>query len=364
MKIAIVAGTRPNFIKVAALIKSLEKKDYPGMSYELIHTGQHYDDAMSKVFFEDLELKLPDVNLEVGSGTQAGQTGQIMVRFEEYLLNNDISLVLVVGDVNSTMACSIVAKKCGLPLVHVEAGIRSFDLSMPEEINRMVTDSITDHFYTTSEVANHNLRQAGIEDERIHFVGNVMIDTLLSCKDRFRKPHFFEDEKLEKGNYWLLTLHRPGNVDSAENLQRLLKRITANSGGKKMLFPIHPRTRKIFDSIEDMELKEAFILLPPMRYLEFMFMVQHSLGVITDSGGITEETTVLGIPCITLRPNTERPETVTSGTNALAISDEHISEYMTQINKGNWKRGQVPKFWDGNTAERIMDSIYQIFVVQ
>ncbi len=318
MRITIVAGARPNFIKIAPIIKAIEKKQYEGatISYRLVHTGQHYDKNLSDTFFEELNIPQPNTNLEVKSGSQSVQTAAIMIAFEQELIENPCDLVLVVGDVNSTMACAIVAKKLNIKVTHVEAGIRSGDMTMPEEINRIVTDSITDYFFTTSTTASDNLIKYGAEKKNIHFVGNVMIDTLYQNLDKISPPDFWNDFHLAKKNYIILTLHRPANVDEEQSLFQLLQGIDQMVGDRKIIFPIHPRTKAILGET-DLTLKNI-ILVQPQGYLNFMFLIKNSFAVITDSGGISEETTVLGIPCFTLRNNTERPETQTIGTNTLA----------------------------------------------
>lgn len=361
MHITLIAGARPNFMKIAPIIAAIEKAKKEGHSidYRLVHTGQHYDQRMSKTFFEELNIPAPDVNLNCGGGSQAEQTAAIMVAFEKDLRENPTDLVVVVGDVTSTIACAITAKKEGVRVAHVEAGIRSYDLSMPEEINRMVTDSITDYFFTTSETANANLRKAGIPDDRIFFTGNVMIDTLLANMDRFRKPAFFDEMGLENGKYLVMTLHRPANVDEASQLSAMIDEIIRHSGGFQIVFPIHPRTRKVFDQL-GIDLANLKVV-EPLGYLEFNYLVRHSGGVITDSGGITEETTVMGIPCITLRDNTERPETMTVGTNELVGTDPaNLGPYLEKMTGGNWKKGGIPEKWDGQAAGRIIDEILQL----
>jgi len=358
MIIDIIAGARPNFMKIAPIINAIgqAQKNGRAISYRLIHTGQHYDKKMSGDFFEQLGIPEPDVNLGAGGGSQAEQTAAIMTGFEKELSENPVDLVLVVGDVTSTMACSIVAKKLKTKVAHVEAGIRSFDLDMPEEINRMVTDSITDYFFTTSPVANHNLKLAGIPAERIFFVGNTMIDTLLKQMPRFVKPDFWDKFGLEKGKYIVMTLHRPANVDEEDKLKDMISEIIDHSHDLPLIFPVHPRTAKILESsgINHSRLH----MIDPLGYLEFNYLVQHAKGVITDSGGITEETTVMGIPCMTLRDNTERPETIEVGTNELLGTDPRaIKPAMEKLFSGKWKKGGIPELWDGKTAERIVDAL-------
>lgn len=362
MIIDIIAGARPNFIKIAPIIEAIEIEKNKGknINYHLVHTGQHYDKNMSGSFFEELGIPEPDVNLECGGGTQAEQTANIMIAFEKELMVHPADLVLVVGDVTSTMACSIVAKKLLVKVAHVEAGIRSFDLSMPEEINRMVTDSITDYFFTTSEIANSNLKKYGAGDEQIFFVGNVMIDTLLKNLSRLKQPGVWNEIGLQPQQYIVITLHRPANVDEEGKLKSLLDEIINNVNGLPIIFPVHPRTKKILTGlgIEDQKL----YMIEPLGYLEFNYLVQHSKGVITDSGGITEETTVMGVPCITLRDNTERPETITIGTNELIGTDpKAIMPALQKLFNGKWKKGGIPELWDGKTASRIINHLLAIY---
>jgi UDP-N-acetylglucosamine 2-epimerase (non-hydrolysing) len=360
-RIDLIAGARPNFMKIAPIIDALKAAEKRGGSlrYRLIHTGQHYDRAMSGSFFEELGIPDPDINLEVGSGTQAEQTAAIMVAYEKVLLKEKSDLCLVVGDVTSTMACSIAARKLGVPVAHVEGGIRSGDWTMPEEINRVVTDSITNWFFTTSETANDNLRRAGVTDDRICFVGNTMIDTLLKQLPRLRQPACWESLALEAGKYFVVTLHRPANVDGEHQLLQLLHAIAEGTSGLPVVFPVHPRTAK---SLRDLDSKTPQLnYIDPLSYLEFNYLVKHAKGVITDSGGITEETTVLGVPCLTLRDNTERPETITIGTNELIGTDPRkLPPALARLMAGQWKKGAIPPKWDGKTAERIVEHLGQV----
>ena len=363
MNLDIIVGARPNFMKVATIIESLNNvRVNDNIKFRLIHTGQHFDNKMSGSFFEDLNIPMPDYNFEAGGGSQSVQTSEIMIKYEQLLSNEPSDMCLVVGDVNSTMACSIVAKKNNILVAHVEAGIRSFDLRMPEEINRMVTDSISDYFFTTSISASNNLIRNGISEEKIFFVGNTMVDTLLRNRMKFKKPIVYDSNKLVKGQYYVLTLHRPSNVDNQYELEKLLKSILLNAGIYPIIFPIHPRTLKIFDKLK--LYNKNLICCDPLGYLEFNYLVENSRAVITDSGGITEETTVLGIPCLTLRDNTERPETVNKGTNELVGTDEiNIKKYMNLVNNGNWKSGSIPEKWDGHSGERIVKILNKIFTV-
>lgn len=362
MLVTIVAGARPNFMKIAPIIKAILKAQSQGQSiqYRLVHTGQHYDKKMSGDFFEQLGIPDPHVNLECGGGTQAEQTAGIMVKFEKELQEHRPEVVLVVGDVTSTMACTIAAKKLCVDVVHVEAGIRSGDMTMPEEINRIVTDSICDHYFTTSEIANENLRKQQVPESRIHFVGNTMIDTLYQNLGRIRQPSFWNEQKLEAGQFFLVTLHRPSNVDDPAKLRQLLEAINNSTGDYPVVFPVHPRTRKILDTFNIST--DKLIQIDPLGYLEFIYLVKHTKGVITDSGGITEEATVLHIPCLTLRNSTERPETVTQGTNEL-IGDNitKLEQYLQKIMQNNWKKGSIPDRWDGQTSERIVEILYALY---
>ena len=388
MLVTLIAGARPNFMKIAPIIRAIKAAEAAGkdMHYRLVHTGQHYDKNMSDTFFEELGIPQPDVNLGCGGGTQAEQTAHIMVAFEQYLMANPCDLVLVVGDVTSTMACSIVAKKLNTKVCHVEAGIRSWDLTMPEEINRMVTDSLADYMFTTTDIADRNLLRQGAvyaEDwqpeqvalghdrcpQRVWRVGNVMIDTLLKNMPRFTKPVVYDELGLQEGKYVVMTMHRPANVDEETHLRALMEQIITNVHGEPIVFPIHPRTAKIFyglwgtatDSVEENRaaLHKVFpnlYIVDPMGYLEFNYLVQHSRAVVTDSGGITEETTVMGVPCITLRDNTERPETCMVGTNELiGTNPAAVKPALDKLYAGEWKKGAIPELWDGHAAERIVE---------
>lgn len=355
MKITIIAGARPNFIKIASIINAIQKKQNEGLniSFRLVHTGQHYDKNLSDTFFEELNIPQPDVNLEVKSGSQAEQTAAIMVAFEKELIQNPTDLVLVVGDVNSTMACSIVAKKCHTKVAHVEAGIRSGDLTMPEEINRMLTDSITDYFFTTSTSASENLLKLGSDPQNVHFVGNVMIDTLYQNINRISAPDFWNEHQLHEKNYIILTLHRPANVDEVSSLIELLHGIDLLVNDKKIIFPIHPRTQAILkESKTDFK---NIIFVSPQGYLNFMYLIKNSFAVITDSGGISEETTVLGIPCFTMRDNTERPETETIGSNTIVgTALENLKTVFGSFLQNGARKSGIPDLWDGKASERII----------
>jgi UDP-N-acetylglucosamine 2-epimerase (non-hydrolysing) len=317
MKIDLIAGARPNFMKIAPIIDAITAEQEKGtdINFRLVHTGQHYDRNMSGSFFDQLGIPEPDVNLGAGGGTQAEQTAAIMTGYEKLLMEEPSDLCLVVGDVTSTMACAITAQKMHIPVAHVEAGIRSGDWSMPEEINRLATDAVTNYFFTTSEIANENLRKSGVEDDRIFYVGNTMIDTLLKHRPRFQKPPIWDKIGLKEKEYIVMTLHRPANVDEEEALKGLMDELIANTQDLPLVFPVHPRTAKMLKKLGIGH--ERLHMIDPLGYLEFNYLVERSKAVVTDSGGITEETTVMGIPCMTLRDNTERPETITVGTNEL-----------------------------------------------
>ncbi len=359
--IDLIAGARPNFMKIAPIIHALRL--HKGFHYRLIHTGQHYDNNMSSVFFEQLDIPDPEINLSAGGGTQAEQTAAIMIGYEKVLASQKSDLCVVVGDVTSTMACAIVAQKMHVPVAHVEGGIRSGDWTMPEEINRMVTDSITNYFFTTSHIANENLLKIGVNEKNIFFVGNTMIDTLLKNRLKFSQPDIWNQIKLKEKEYIVITLHRPANVDEEDGLKILINEIMVNTKELPIIFPVHPRTLKILNHIGISH--PRLHLVEPLGYLEFNYLVEHSKAVITDSGGITEETTVMGIPCITLRDNTERPETITVGTNELiGTNPKAIKPVMEVLFSGKWKKGSIPELWDGHAAERIVSKIIDIFSMQ
>ena len=361
MLVDVIAGARPNFVKVAPIIAAIRKRADEGaaIGYRLIHTGQHYDPRLSAMFFEQLAIPLPDHNLEVGSGTQAEQTGAIMQRYEAVLIDRPSDLCLVVGDVTSTMACAITAQKLHVAVAHVEAGIRSGDWTMPEEINRLATDAVTDWFFTTSESAGEALRQSGVPAGAIFFVGNTMIDTLLANRARFTEPVFWRELGLAPGGYIVVTMHRPANVDDAGQLETFVRTIGASAQGLPVVFPVHPRTAGTLARLGG--LPPNIHPVEPLAYLEFNYLVERARAVITDSGGITEEATVLGVPCMTLRNTTERPETVTMGTNELIGTDPAaIAPWMRRLFAGKWKTGSVPPLWDGQAGERIAETLLSL----
>ena len=358
MKIDLIAGARPNFVKIAAIIRAIEKSG-KAIDFRLIHTGQHYDDLLSGSFFSDLHLPAPDINLECGSGTQAQQTAAIMLAYERLLHQQKIDLCLVVGDVTSSMACAITAKKLNIKVAHVEAGIRSGDVSMPEEINRILIDSIADYFFSTTQKASSFLLKSGKLENQVVLVGNTMIDTLLNNRSRFRKPEIWDKINLSRQNYFVLTLHRPSNVDEFSKLKKLLLAIAENSRNLPVIFPVHPRTIAVLNK-RKLTIPNLY-LINPLSYLEFNYLVQHAKMVITDSGGITEETTVLNIPCMTLRDSTERPETVEIGTNELVGANPlAIPIFLNKLFEGNWKKGQIPEYWDGKSGERIVEYLNRL----
>jgi UDP-N-acetylglucosamine 2-epimerase (non-hydrolysing) len=364
-RIDLIAGARPNFMKIASVIDAINSSRRRNniLDYRLIHTGQHYDQMMSGEFFNQLRIPEPDVNLEVGPGSQAVQTGNIMVRYEEVLRTSSSDACVVVGDVTSTMACAIVARKMGLPVAHVEAGIRSGDWSMPEEINRVVTDSLSNWFFVTSQNASENLRKAGVAENEIFFVGNTMIDTLLKNLQRLRAPPVWFQIHLEPKQFFVLTLHRPANVDESKKLQNLLEVIARATRNMPVIFPVHPRTAK---ALENLRLNAPHIhYIEPLGYLEFNYLVKQAKAVLTDSGGITEEATILGVPCLTLRETTERPETVTIGTNELVGSDPaRVQAALERLFERGWKIGSTPPRWDGKAGQRIVSILEQVLSQQ
>ncbi|UCS94401.1 UDP-N-acetylglucosamine 2-epimerase (non-hydrolyzing) [Echinicola marina] len=362
LNITLVAGARPNFMKVAPIIHAIRHRKEAGepIDYRLVHTGQHYDRKMSGDFFEQLEIPNPDSNLGAGGGSQAEQTAAIMIGFEKELGANRPDVVLVVGDVTSTLACSITSKKLLIPVVHVEGGIRSGDMSMPEEINRIVTDSITDHFFTTSELANENLQKSGVGEDRIHFVGNTMIDTLLHKMDQLTPPSEAYLRNLAPKSYFVLTMHRPANVDEEGKLKAMMEALIAGAGDYPIIFPVHPRTAKVLQKLGIKH--ERLHYADPLSYLEFNYLVKNAKAVITDSGGITEEASVMNVPCLTLRDNTERPETIALGTNELVGTDpSNLQPYLDRLKTGAWKEYQGIPLWDGKTAVRIVEKLQEIY---
>ncbi|MDQ6986484.1 MAG: UDP-N-acetylglucosamine 2-epimerase (non-hydrolyzing) [Mariprofundaceae bacterium] len=363
MNILLVAGARPNFMKIAPMIRAM--KSCEGLNWSLVHTGQHYDFEMSQSFFEDLEIPRPDYFLNVGSGSHAAQTASTMVEFEQVCLEANPDVVVVVGDVNSTLACSIVAKKLGISVAHVEAGLRSFDLTMPEEINRMVTDAISDFFFVTEQSGVDNLLREGKAEENIHFVGHVMIDNLLyqvsKLEDAPASDFVYADLKQELGEYIFLTLHRPSNVDCREVLAGLVQAVNHIAEQTPVVFPVHPRTRKMIDKFK-LNFSEHVHCLPPLGFKEALYLWKDAQLVLTDSGSLQEETTALGVPCITLRENTERPITCEVGTNQLVGNDpEKICSAVADILGNDAPVGHIPPLWDGKASERIAQVLAEAF---
>ena len=353
MHLLIVAGARPNFMKIAPLTWGLKTR--PGAEFTLVHTGQHYDRKMSELFFEQLGIPAPDVNLGVGSGSHAVQTAEVMRRFEPVLVERRPDAVVVVGDVNSTVACALTSIKLGIPVAHVEAGLRSFDRTMPEEINRLLTDAISEWLFVSEPSGVANLRREGVPDDRIHFVGNVMIDTLLAMRDLAERATVLEDFGLSRRGYAVVTLHRPANVDDPAVFGGLIGALAEISRQTPIIFPIHPRTRGAWETAP--AVKSADIrLVDPLGYLDFLKLVSHSQLVLTDSGGLQEETTILGVPCLTLRENTERPVTIEEGTNALVgLDPARIVQAASGALRSGVRPKPPPKFWDGQAARRIVD---------
>jgi UDP-N-acetylglucosamine 2-epimerase (non-hydrolysing) len=369
-RIVSVVGARPNFMKMAPILRELSK--HADFESYLLHTGQHYDDTMSQVFFRDLGMRQADFNLNVGSASHAVQTAQCMTRFEEVCCSVKPDLVIVAGDVNSTLACSLTAAKLSIPVAHVESGLRSFDRSMPEEINRIVTDSVSDLLFTTEDSGNQNLRREGVPEEKIHFVGNTMIDSLVQCYELLKqKPMDGALAKLDNRAYFLATIHRPSNVDDPAQLSRVIEILSSASELAPVFFVTHPRTRQrlsyvreshrliaLSDSLERLELG-CIYLLPPLPYSDFLRLMSRSKAVLTDSGGIQEETTYLKIPCLTLRENTERPVTVEMGNNQIVGLDRRrIFASLCRIMENTWPATSIPPLWDGRAAERIVESLH------
>jgi UDP-N-acetylglucosamine 2-epimerase (non-hydrolysing) len=356
IKILNVVGARPNLMKMAPLVAEMTR--HAEIEQTLLHTGQHYDDNMSRIFFDELDLPQPDIHLGVGSGSHAQQTAKVMVAFEGVCQELKPDLVVVVGDVNSTLACAITAAKLWIPVAHVEAGLRSFDRRMPEEINRIVTDALSDLLFTTSRDADENLRQEGIDPTKIYLVGNVMIDTLLAQRQRATQSDVLARLGLQPHGFALITLHRPSNADDPDTLRGILAALEVIQTHLPLIFPIHPRTRKNMEAWGLANWVAAFdnlILTEPLGYLDFLCLMDHALLVLTDSGGIQEETTILGVPCLTLRESTERPVTVTEGTNeVIGSSPDRIVSASLAILDGRGKKGRAPELWDGHAAERIV----------
>lgn len=353
MKLVVVVGARPNFMKVAPLLWEIERRS--GFEVFLVHTGQHYDQKMSQLFFEELRIPSPDANLEVGSASHAVQTAEVMKRFEPIVVEQRPDAVVVVGDVNSTIACALTAVKLGVPVAHIEAGLRSFDRSMPEEINRILTDAISHWLFVSEPSGLENLRGEGVDDARMFFVGNLMIDTLLACRERSQRSEILSGLELNGNGYGVLTLHRPSNVDDPLVFHGLAVAIERIQRELPIVFPVHPRTRKTLDAW-DLSRMPNLKLIEPLGYLDFMKLVAEASLVLTDSGGIQEETTVLGVPCLTLRENTERPATVTHGTNTLVgLDPERIIAAGLAAVRSTGHPSRVPELWDGRAAERILD---------
>ena len=363
LKIICVVGARPNFMKAAPVLEALFKRQ--DMDAKLIHTGQHYDRQMSELFFEELGLPRPHLDLQVGSGSHGEQTGQIMIRFEPVLKQEQPDLVMVFGDVNSTVAASLCAAKLNIPVAHVEAGLRSFDRSMPEEVNRIVTDHLSDYLFVTEPSGRKNLLREGIPEDNIFFVGNVMVDTLLKHRERAKERHYEEKIGLTPGTYGIVTLHRPSNVDVPEALAEIVAAVKDLSEALPLVFPCHPRTRRRLESSssrhmvgkdgpDQEQMKGRLVVTDPLGYLDFLSLMSGARLVLTDSGGIQEETTVLGIPCLTLRANTERPVTIEQGTNVLVDhSRDRILAAASKVLNGTPPQGRLPDLWDGKAAERI-----------
>jgi len=363
IKIICVCGARPNFMKIAPIMRAF--KENGNFDTLLVHTGQHYDENMSRLFFDELNIPKPDINLEVGSNTHTTQTAEIMKRFEPVVQDFKPDYVLVVGDVNSTIACGLVAAKLGVKLIHIEAGLRSFDRTMPEEINRLLTDSISDLLFVTEQSGIDNLKKEGIDSDKVHFVGNVMIDTLMANREKARKSDILRRLGLSVKGYTVITLHRPSNVDDFDKFEQIITAFEQIEKEIKLVFPIHPRTRS---NIKGTDLGNRLngmgnmILLDPIGYLDFLCLMSNAALMMTDSGGIQEETTILGVPCMTLRENTERPVTITEGTNMLVCitTKDILKNYQEIMDNSDSYSAKVPKFWDGKAAKRIAGIIGEL----
>jgi UDP-N-acetylglucosamine 2-epimerase (non-hydrolysing) len=359
-KIIVIAGARPNFMKVAPIIQQIRYRaahGAPGLEYRLIHTGQHYDPEMSDVFFRELGIPAPDINLGVGSGSHAVQTASVMLKFEPVCIGEQPDWVVVVGDVNSTLACTLVCAKLGIKVAHVEAGLRSFDRRMPEEVNRVVTDALADLLLTPSADGDANLLREGISPDRIRRVGNVMIDTLVANLDKAQRSDMPTKYGLGVREFVYVTLHRPSNVDDPHHLSRVMQEINGIARRLPVVFPIHPRTRKMLAALEPQVLiDDAVHLIEPVGYHDSLWLIEHARFVLTDSGGIQEESTFLGTPCLTLRPNTERPITIEVGTNQLTQLDSLAAD-AERLLLEHGRRGAIPEYWDGRAAERIVDAL-------
>lgn len=383
--IHLIAAARPNFMKIAPLYHSLKKEDWANPV--IVHTGQHYDINMSDAFFKDLELPDPHIQIGVGSGSHAEQTGNVMIAYEKIIMEKKPDMVIVVGDVNSTVACTLAAIKVVYPpakikkfsalsfeplrrpiIAHLEAGLRSFDKTMPEEINRIVTDSLADILWTPSADGDENLKNEGVAKEKVQMVGNIMIDSLEMLRYRIESASFSQSRGVTKGNYGLVTLHRPANVDDPQKLEKLCDLLCSVSEKNRLIFPVHPRTRKNLQEyklLPMLETQRGISILEPLNYINFMNLVFNCGFVITDSGGIQEETTYLGVPCFTLRDNTERPVTITQGTNVLCNLDniyQHLEKVFEEININQQCKYVAPELWDGKTAERVTQSIKKLLI--
>jgi UDP-N-acetylglucosamine 2-epimerase (non-hydrolysing) len=359
--IDLIVAARPNFMKVAPLYRALSSKGW--CKPRLVHTGQHYDQAMSDAFLKDFGLPDPDVHLGVGSGSHAEQTAGVMLAYEKVCLADHPDLVVVVGDVNSTLACTLVATKLGIQVAHLEAGLRSGDRSMPEELNRLATDALADILWTPSPDADENLRREGVPEAKIERVGNIMIDSLEMMREAIEASAFSEKLGFDAAEYGVMTLHRPSNVDGRSELSAIVEMIKETARRIPLIFPVHPRTRQRLETyglLQGLSVDKGVHLIEPAGYIDFMNLVFNSRFLLTDSGGVQEETTYLGIPCLTLRKNTERPITVTEGTNRL-VNVEDLTASVTEILSGDWPKGRVPDRWDGKTAERIAESLRKRF---